>query len=123
MNQFNLTIGQAIDLMLGGKIVVNVMGYKYHFIGGAFKYVNNDNIFLDFSTKLKFKEYIEPKEVKLVTWYVPTVCWCESDKQPISYGYSKYYKSKDDYFNSSGLKNIKILEWKEILAPETWEQC
>jgi hypothetical protein len=136
MSEFNLTIGQAIDLLLQDKVVesdykhiINILRNSYNRVD--FVIVNHINStqtislssFVDIYTKFKYREYIEPKPVKMITWYIPSILWCENDEQPTHYGYSKYYKSKDDFFRTCGIKNVKVLKWKEIQAPETWEQC
>jgi len=132
--EFNLTIGQAIDLMQDGYPVCNEKNpkIKYFMINSIIKAQDNTYsaegiayVSLDFIERnlgYFFKEYTDPKEVKMITWYIPTIIWHKNAWFPL-YDGSKCYKNKDEFFTEYSKKEIKVLEWKEIQAPETWEQC
>ena len=141
MSEFNLTIGQAIDLLLQDKVVesdykhiINILRNSYNRVD--FVIVNHINStqtislssFVDIYTKFKYREYIEPKPVKMITWYRPKVYWSPHQKNP-TLG-DNFYPSKSAFYEDQtkfliGTARVKVFndEWETIEAPETWEQC
>jgi hypothetical protein len=123
MSEFNLTMGQAIDLMLQGKIVESEKGNKYHFSNDNFRNLENHSFILAVinSGRLKFREYIEPKEVKLVKWYHAYLVWDQLEDFPKINGDHRLWRSKEEYINK--YKSEKVLEWKEFLQPDNQGDC
>jgi hypothetical protein len=121
MSEFNLTIGQAIDLMCEDKVIEDIGGNRYRLFDNEFRMIGNHSCLFNPTMKVsKYREYIEPKPVKMITWYSPLVTW-EKFQEPRTNQFILMFKSKEEF--TELYTNIKVLEWKEIEAPETWEQC
>jgi hypothetical protein len=66
--------------------------------------------------------YKEP--AKLVKWYYPKVAWYIGGTAPrLHPSRSEFHKNKDLQNWLASSTEIKVLEWHEIEAPETWEEC
>lgn len=133
MTEYNLTLGQAIDLLnQGKKIIGNHCNEIYLFKNGfnaRWHFVDNDQDATDFvlnenMLNTKFAIYEPKQESKLITWYRPIVLFDKNGDRPFiddDY-FSDFYKSKQEFFDEHG-KDKKVLEWEEKYFPETWEDC
>ena len=132
MSEFNLTIGQAIDLTFAGEIVefikddgipIAVKFTKNYMGEGFITCFNNgrNRVFYSLSeiSHYKFRKYIEPKPVKMVTWYLPIIVLWQNGGKPTSNTFNQFEKSKDKFIGQYAIK--EVLEWKEIQAPDMEE--
>ena len=123
MREFNLTIGQAIDLMCDDKVIEDIGGNRYRLYDDEFRMIGNYScLFLPVRIDYKFREYIEPKPVKMITWYRAKNIWDKNYVHPSVSLFQTFYKTKEEYLLKLSL-NVKVIEWETIEAPETWEQC
>ena len=119
------------------KLAINEPGLVVNDGNLSYKYCNEQAIWLtkdpidgwgigyspQFETNLIWR-VVKP-EPKMITWYKITVLWNAKKKAPDS-GPSIFFKSKE-----KALKAVKVwsdcevraLEWKEIQAPESFEDC
>ena len=128
--EYNLTLGQAIDLLLKGKLIeCDIKERKNEYLifhMGDFCWKDKNTDTFD-GTQLgvnsgfsycKFKEYKpESKPPKLVKWYRPLNVWEEGLAFPQPSKVNRFYRSKDKF------DGMKVLEWEEKLFPRTFEEC
>jgi hypothetical protein len=133
VSEFNLTIGQGIDLLLQNKDLESNEEHDVILLRDAYGRVDwieiaQDGLcektkldsFVDRYSHLKFREYIEP--AKSITWYRPKYTWNRDYTSPHFNTHMLFYRDKETYLKKMSL-NEKVLEWETIEAPETWEQC
>ena len=121
MSEFNLTIGQAIDLMNAGKVVESEHREKYYRYNYGHRNMATQHM-LCVATSLKFREYIEPKPVKIITWYRPKYIWDKNYVHPTINMNKRFFPTQEQASRSLSL-NEKIINWETLEAAETWEQC
>ena len=119
MSEYNLTVGQAIDLMLEGKTVSKQGGHSYHYSDGEFRRVSDGKYLLSASACCEDK-FREVRQVKMITWYRPYIVWDQKKSQPQYSQYNNFYKTKEEV---TLLNYQKVLQWEEILAPDNYEDC
>jgi hypothetical protein len=118
MSEYNLTVGQAIDLMLEGKTVSKWGGHSYHYSVGEFRRVSDGRYLLSASASCEDK-FREVRQVKMITWYKPTVIWFPHTAQPERYNGNFFYKTKEEVH----VGDWKVLQWEEIQAPDNYDDC
>jgi hypothetical protein len=123
MSEFNLTIGQAIDLMCEEKVIEDIGGNRYRLFDGEFRMIGNYSCLFNPTMKVsKYREYIEPKPVKIITWYRPKYIWDKNYVYPTINMNKRFFPTQEQASRSLSL-NEKIINWENLEAPETWEQC
>jgi hypothetical protein len=79
------------------------------------------NAYPDFHPSDKWEFYKEP--TKLVKWYCPKITWYKYKNSPEVIVDRFFYTNKNISNWFAEYNNYKALEWYEIEAPETWEEC
>jgi hypothetical protein len=129
MSEFNLTIGQTLDLLNKGKKFIGEHNDEIYLWKGSFiaawYYVCSNSFSCDFvlneaMLNTKFREYIEP--VKIITWYRPTYIWDKNYVHPTINMNKRFFPTQEQASKSLSLTE-KIIKWETLEAAETWEQC
>lgn len=64
MSEFNLTPGQAVDLMFDGKIIEDIHGTMFYRMDGEFRCVSKHGYLFIPDKDSKYREFKEPMSVK-----------------------------------------------------------